>query len=330
MSDNFKKITLCITGSNGFVGNALGKLALDRGYQVRAATRAPKVFQTGIKNILLPSFNGGLLNNSHAMQVLTHALSEVDVLIHLAARVHVMQESATDSLGAYRDVNVGGTIALAKAAIDAGVKRFIYLSSIKVNGEATPLGQPFTANQTPAPEDPYGVSKLEAELALQALAKSSGLELVIIRPPLIYGPGVGANFAGMMKVLTFQVPLPLGAIDNRRSMVGLDNLNDLILTCAEKPEAKGQTFLVSDDQDVSLSDLLRKLIAIMKVRTLLVPIPVSLLRFMAQVIGKGDVAQRLCDSLQVDIRKTKDILGWEPLFTLDQGLQKTVRWYEKK
>ena len=316
------KPALLVTGANGFVGQALCEEAIQQEYSLISVTR--KIFDLPgqLQNVVVQNYEQSL--------ALSKALSQVDVVIHLAARVHVMNESENDALSAYRLVNVQNTVVLANAAAAAGVKRFIYLSSVKVNGEETFPGKPFTADDLPLPQDPYGVSKLEAETALLELSKASGMEVVIIRPPLVYGPGVGANFAAMMRVVSSGIPLPLGAIENQRSMVAIGNLVDLILLCTQHPLAPGKVFLASDDQDISLSNLLRKLIAIMKVRTLLIPIPVPLIRFIAQVLGKGNVAQRLCGSLQVDIQKTKDLLGWRPPFTLDQGLQKTVRWYEKK
>ena len=335
-----------VTGANGFVGHALCEQANSLGYQVRAATRKPHQFSGTIENVLIPSLGrisnqdatSNSSNNSNCdgddSDALRHALTGVDVVIHLAARVHVMKEStvnnATQILEAYRTINVEGTLMLARAAASAGVRRFIYLSSIKVNGESTRQGHPFTAEDEPAPEDPYGVSKLEAELALMELARLTGMELVIIRPPLVYGPRVGANFAAMMKILSYQIPLPFGAIKNVRSMVGLDNLVSLILTCVKNPNAAGQVFLAGDGESVSLTGLLRKLIFLMGVRTLLIPVPSKLLGGVAKALGKGGVAKRLFESLEVDIRKTRELLNWTPPLTLDQGLKKTVEWYLKK
>lgn len=316
------KPRLLVTGANGFVGQALCGEALKQQYSVTTVTRKKFHILGQLQNVVIERYQDAL--------TLSKALSQVDVVIHLAARVHVMNESENDALAAYRRVNVQNTLELASAAVTAGVKRFLYLSSIKVNGEETFPGKPFTADDVPLPQDPYGISKLEAETALLEFGKANGMEVVIIRPPLVYGPGVGANFAAMMRAVSSGIPLPLGAIENRRSMVAIENLVDLTLLCTQHPLAPGKVFLVSDDQDVSLSNLLRKLIAMMKVRTLLIPIPVPLIRFIAQVLGKANVAQRLCGSLQVDIQKTKDLLGWRPALTLDQGLQKTVRWHEKK
>ncbi len=323
-------LNILVTGANGFVGRALCESASKLGHQVKAATRTPHDFGAHIQNVQIASLEDLAYVLPSSLNAEHPSLEGVDTVIHLAARVHVMKESMSDALGAYRAMNVAGTLALAKACAKAGVSRFIYLSSIKVNGESTTLGQPFFADDVPAPQDPYGISKWEAELALKDLVKNTSMELVIIRPPLIYGPGVGANFASMMKVLSHSIPLPFGAIHNARSLVGLDNLIDLILRCAEHPEAPGQVFLVSDGQDASTTELLRKLARCLGVQPLLLPIPSSWLKAIAQGLGKSAIATRLLNSLQVDIAHTCECLEWLPPFTLDQGLEKTVRWYQKK
>lgn len=316
------KRTVLVTGANGFVGKALCNYLNSNNTQIRALTRTPNEFSSNIHNIVCDDFS--------AAGSLLEGMRGVDVVVHLAARVHVMQESSSDALAAYRAVNVDLTLNLAKQAAAAGVRRFIYLSSIKVNGEKTATGRAFRADDIPAPEDPYGVSKMEAEKALLKLSKSTGMEIVVIRPPLIYGPGVGANFMAMMRWLARRVPLPLGAIDNQRSMVALDNLLNLILTCASHPKAAGQVFLVSDDQDVSVTQLLKKLARAMKVKAILLPIPVAIIQFVAVILGKASVAQRLCDNLQVDIAKTKELLNWTPPLSVDEGLQATADWYLSK
>lgn len=316
------KQVILVTGANGFVGKALCNYLNSSNTQIRALTRTPNEFSSNIHNIVCDDLS--------AAGVLLEGMRGVDVVVHLAARVHVMQEGSSNALAAYRAVNVDLTLNLAKQAAAAGVKRFIYLSSIKVNGEKTPAGRAFRADDIPAPEDPYGVSKMEAEKALLKLSKSTGMEIVIIRPPLIYGPGVGANFMAMMRWLARRVPLPLGAIDNQRSMVALDNLLNLILICTTHPRAAGQVFLVSDDQDVSVTQLLKKLARAMKVKAILLPIPVAIIQFAAAMLGKISVAQRLCDNLQVDITKTKEMLNWSPPLTLDDGLKVTAEWYLTK
>jgi nucleoside-diphosphate-sugar epimerase len=313
------KETLLITGASGFVGKALCKSASALGYSVKALTRSPQPFVHGTQSIVCSD-----LANSEAI---FDSLNGVDVVVHLAARVHVMNENAPDALVAYRHVNVGLTLHLAKQAAAAGVKRFIYISSIKVNGECTKPGFAFSADDVPAPEDPYGVSKMEAEIALFELSRLTGMEVVVIRPPLIYGPGVGANFRSMMQWIDRRVPLPLGSINNRRSMVALDNLLSLVTTCISHPRGAGQVFMVSDDQDVSVTQLLKKLSSAMHCSIILLPIPVRVIRFMAAILGKSGVAQRLCDNLQVDIAKTKKLLDWSPPLTLEEGLKKTADWY---
>lgn len=241
------------------------------------------------------------------------------------ARVHVMDETAADPLEEFRRINVQGTPALARQAAVAGVQRFVFGSSIKVNGEMTALGKPFMADDAPAPVDAYGVSKMEAEQALRTLESESGMQVVIVRPPLVYGKGIKANFATMMRWLARGIPLPLGAIHNRRGLVALDNLVDLIVTCVRHPQAAGQTFPVSDGQDPSTTELLQRMGRAMGRPTRLIPLPAVCLTLGASLLGKRDVAPRLCGSLQVDIGKTRRLLGWTPPLTLDQGLQKAAK-----
>lgn len=313
------KPNLLVTGANGFVGHALCAQAAHDGFSVITLTRKLLKSIRGQENIVLQDFSD--------TDAIKSAFGRVQVVIHLAARVHVMSESEGDSLSAYWQVNVVNTMALAKAAAQSGVKRFIYLSSVKVNGEETILGGPYTANDVPAPQDPYGVSKLEAEMGLLTLGKQTGMEIVIIRPPLVYGPGVGANFAAMMRGVLSGVPMPLGSISNRRSMVYLSNLIDVILLCVTKPEAANQVFLVSDGEDISLPQLLRKMAAALGVPSRIFPFPVNCLWFAARLLGRKNVARRLCGSLQLDISKTKELLGWTPPVSVDQGLKQTAQWY---
>lgn len=250
----------------------------------------------------------------------SNALTRKQCVVHLAARVHMMDDASADPLAEFRKVNVDSTLDLARQAAACGVKRFIFLSSIKVNGEQTQPGHPFRPDDTPAPLDPYGISKMEAEAGLREIAQETGMEVVIIRPPLVYGPGVKANFAAMVRWLRRGVPLPLGAIHNRRSLVALDNLVDLILTCTQHPAAANQTFLVSDGEDVSTSELLRRMGAALGKPARLVPVPQRVLEWSAALAGKQDMAQRLFSSLQVDMDKTRQLLGWTPPVSLEQGL----------
>jgi nucleoside-diphosphate-sugar epimerase len=252
----------------------------------------------------------------------TECLQNIDVVVHCAARVHVMSDSSLNPLASFREVNVEGSLSLARQAAALGVKRFIFLSSIKVNGEGTALGSVYRPDDAPAPTDPYGVSKMEAEFALQILAAETGMELVIIRPPLVYGPGVKGNFASMIKLVGKGLPLPLGAVHNKRSLVALDNLVDLIITCIDHPGAADQTFLASDGEDISTTQLLQGIAQAMGKPSRLIPVPASVLQFAATLLGKKAVAQRLLGSLQVDISHTQKCLNWTPPLTVKQGLQR--------
>jgi len=241
-----------------------------------------------------------------------------------------MDDKSSDPLTEYRKINLEGTLNLARQAAKAGVKRFIFVSSIKVNGEGTEPGKPYTTESLAAPGDPYGVSKMEAEQGLQTLAKQTGMEVVIIRPVLVYGPGVQANFLNMMNWLHKGVPMPFGAIHNQRSLVALDNLVDLIMTCSEHPAAANQVFLVSDGEDLSTSDLLRRMGAALNRPARLLPIPGWILESGANLLGKQALAQRLCGSLQVDIRKTRELLDWTPPVSVDEALRKTAEYFLKR
>jgi len=307
-----------ITGATGFVGGALtARLARDAQFVVRAATRRydwgpPVGSEAVVVGDLAPDSDFRL------------ALAGVHCVVHTAARVHIMDDRSQNPLAEYRRVNVAGTLALARQAAQAGVRRFIFVSSIKVNGESTPPAQPFRASDPARPLDAYGLSKLEAEAELLGLSAETGMELVIVRPPLVYGPGVGANFQRLMRWVRKGVPLPFAAIDNRRSLVGIDNLVDLIGVCIRHPAAAGQVLLASDDEDVSTPELIRKLATAMRVRARLIPVPPGLLRFAASVAGNSAAVSRLCDSLQVDVSATRSLFGWKPPVSLDAGLLRTV------
>lgn len=285
---------------------------------VRAAVRrGGNIFPSRVEHFIVASMT--------ADTSWRQALDGVDAVVHAAARVHVMSETVGDPLAEFRRVNVAGTLNLARQAASMGVKRFVFLSSIKANGESTQIGKPFCADDVAAPQDPYGISKLEAEQGLMELAAKTGMEVVVIRPPLVYGPGVKANFMRMMQWLQRGIPLPLGAIHNKRSLVALDNLVDLITTCLCHPAAANQVFLAGDGEDVSTTELLQRMGQALGKPTRLIPVPVSLLKVGASLLRRPDMAQRLCGYLQVDISKALLLLGWNPPITLDEGLRRAAQ-----
>lgn len=312
-----EKSKLLITGASGFIGGHLCRYASSEGWPVRGVVRDEAVENT----VLVPDVSRNTDWSS--------ALKGCGMVVHLAARAHIMSDTAKEPLEEFRKVNTYGTLNLAQQAADSGVKRFIYLCSIKVNGESSPLDSPFTPDDVFMPTDPYALSKYEAEKGLLRIAKKTKMEVVIIRPPLVYGPGVRANFLTMIKWLNKRVPLPLGAIHNRRSLVAVDNLVSLITVCIEHPAAANQIFLVSDDEDLSTSQLLNRILQSLSKRTWLLPMNQKVLEFCLGVIGKKDLAQRLCGSLQVDISKTKNLLNWSPLVSIQDELNKTVKHFIK-
>lgn len=305
-----------VTGASGFIGKPLCVELLRRGHLVRAAVRSVGTEFDGVEQVAVGAIDGAT--------DWSDTLKTIDTVIHLAARVHLMNDRAGDPLTAYRRVNVQGTLTLARQAAVAGVRRFVFLSSVKVNGEMTPTGRAFSEADAPAPLDAYGQSKHEAEQGLRQLAADTGMELVIIRPPLVYGPDVKANFAALARAVQRGWPLPLGAVQNRRSLVALDNLVDFIVTCATHPRAANQTFLVSDGQDLSTTELVRGLARAAGVSARLLPVPVWALRAVAAPLGKGDAVQRLCSNLQLDIAKARDVLDWRPPVSVDEGLRRAV------
>jgi len=311
---------ILITGATGFVGGAVARqLNTEKAIQVIAAVRKKVInFPSHIEQVMVDDLSGAA--------DYVDAFTDIDVVIHAAARVHVMQDDASDSLAEFRKVNVDGTLNLARQAAASGVKRFIFISSIKVNGEAT-TDSPFSPDDTIATKDPYGKSKWEAEQVLFKLAETTGMEVVVIRPPLIYGPGVKANFMKMMQAMQKGLPLPLGAVQNQRSLVALDNLVSFIVHCVDHPKAANEVFLISDGEDVSTTELLRKIAKAFGKKAWLLPVPVGLMMFVAKLIGKGDVADRLFGSLQVDSSKARDLLGWQPVVTMDEQLKKTAEAY---
>lgn len=306
-----------LTGASGFIGaSVLRYLCQQPKTAVHVLVRERMQFlPLGVHQVFFKSFDTPLDLS---------VFKNVDVLIHCAARVHIMSDDAVDSLAEFRKINVEGTLSLAKQAAEAGVKRFVFISSIKVNGESTGRDGAFRPNDKPNPTDPYGISKYEAEQGLLDIASKTGIEVVIIRPVLVYGPGVQANFLSMMRWLNKGVPLPFGSINNFRSMVAVENLTDLIVTCLDHPAAANEIFLVSDGQDLSTTNLLKKMAFALGKPVCLIPFPIWLLKLIFILIGKKNIGQRLCDSLQVDISKTRDLLGWSPVISVEDSLLNTA------
>ena len=307
-----------VTGGNGFVGRALCEHLSGTGYAVRAAVRRQPEVSLPYSSIV----NAGLLPETDWLP----ALKGIEVVVHLAARVHVMDEKAGDPLVAFRAVNVDGTRKLAEDALAAGVRRLIYVSSVKANGEYTLPGRPFIEAQE-APVDPYGISKLEAEQMLMTLGRERGLDIVVIRPPLIYGPGVKANFLRLMQLVAKGMPLPFACVHNKRSLLGLSNLIDLLQCCMSHPDAAGRVFLASDGNDLSTQELVRSLAEVLDVRPRLLPIPVCAMKVAAGMLGRQAAMQRLVGSLQVDISLAETVLGWKPQFSTEEEMRKLADWF---
>jgi nucleoside-diphosphate-sugar epimerase len=307
-----------VTGASGFVGRALVADLLRRGAEVTAATR---------RDVALPQ--RAIVARVGDLTSVTNwsdALRGCDTVVHCAARVHVLNDSAVNPMEAFRIANVLGTVRLAQQAADTGVRRFVFVSSVKVNGERTTPGNPFTERDMPTPRDPYGISKFEAEGALERIAASGGFELVIVRPPLVYGPGVKANFLAMTKWLQRGVPLPFGGLTaNRRTLIALDNLLDLIATVLVHPAAANQIFLGGDGEDLSTAELLRRTAAALGTKARLLPVPAELLEKSAGLLHRHDLWQRLGGSLQCSIAHARTRLGWNPPVSVDEGLRRAVQ-----
>jgi len=310
-ADSFSQPVL-VTGASGFVGKALVRSLKERGRRVTAVSRHPE------------STLGFASNRVQQYEECTQFMTPGSCIVHLAARVHVINDKAGNPLAAFRAANVDVTLELARRAADAGVKRFILLSTVKVNGEQTLPGHPFGADDPCAPVDAYAMSKWEAEQGLRQIAAETGLEIVIIRPPLVYGPGVRANFAALLNAVARGWPLPFGAVDNRRSLIGLHNLLDVIDVSIEHPAAANQTFLVSDADDLSMPELIRRIARAVGRKPRLIPVPPLLLKTGAVFLGQQEKLRRLCGNLQLDISKTRELLGWKPPFSVDECLYKMV------
>ena len=307
------KPRVLVTGATGFVGTALVHRLVDEGWSVRAATRQKS-------DSARASVEQAVIGELTAENDWRLALAGQECVVHLAGRVHVMKEHCSDPLAEFRRTNVESTLNLARQANEAGVRRFVFLSTVKVNGERGL----YSDDDSPGPEEPYSVSKYEAELGLRKLARETGMEVVIIRPPLIYGPGVKANFRALIHAVERGIPMPLGAIHSRRSLLALDNLNDFILTCIQHPAAANETFLVSDGEDLTVTDLIRRLARAMGRPARLIPVPVSLLMWLAVLAGKRSVAEKLLCSLLIDGSRARRLLGWTPPISVDEGLRRTV------
>ena len=309
-----------VTGATGFVGKKLCYALSEQAHEVIAVTRG-HIRQSE--------------NITFVPKVLTKdtdwvdALKEVDVVVHLAGRAHVMNDGASDPYQAYAEVNIDVTRQLATQAALSGVKRLIYLSSVKVNGERTSKVA-FNEDDTPQPEDDYGKTKFEAEKVLNVIAQKTAMEVVIIRPPLIYGEGVKANFKNLIKLAQLNIPLPFGTIDNKRSLIYLENLIDFIMLCINHPSAANQTFLISDDEDVSTTQLIKYIKEASGKRPFLIPVPQCWLRFVFKLMGKPSLSDRLLGSLRVDITKAKTLLDWKPRYSVREGIEKTVSDFKSK
>jgi nucleoside-diphosphate-sugar epimerase len=307
--------TTLVSGATGFVGQAVTKALGREGRKVVRLTRRPEA-------------EGDLVAGDDFVDIAKVWPDgfRPNCVVHLAARVHVMRDTAADPLQAFRAVNVDATLRVAEAAAQAGARRFVYISSIKAAGELSPEHS-LRESDPPLPLDPYGVTKREAEVALLKLGQRVGMEVVVVRPPLVYGPGVGANFMSLMKAVDRGLPLPLGRASAPRSLVAVDNLASAILTCMSHPRAAGEIFHVSDGEDVSVAELIRQMAAALDTRARLVPMPTSLLKLAGSLTGRSDAVQRLIEPLQVDITKIRSLLGWNPPLSVLSGLRLTAAWY---
>ena len=311
---------LLITGASGYIGSSLVNECLNKGFHVKAIVRMQQSFDERIEQVMIGDLS--------LKPDLAQALDKVDVVIHAAARAHIMNDHTVNPLTEFRRINTDATIDIATQAAKAGVKQFIFISSIGVNGN-TSLN-PFKESDTPNPKEPYAISKYEAELELLALAKKTDLEVVIVRPPLVYGPNAPGNFGRLLHFVYKYKVLPFGSVRNHRSFIALDNLTNFIIHCFAHPKAANEIFLISDGEDVTTIGLLHKVAKAFGKKIFLIPVPVSLMRLSARILGKSDMANRLFCSLQVDNSKACDLLGWSPIVTMDEELTETAMAYLKE
>lgn len=307
---------IIVTGANGFIGTSLCKTLIERDYNVTGIVRSNVITSS--------SLNPKYINYN---KFFFDSLRGAECIIHCAAKAHFYNHNETDNQNTFKNINIELTRSLAEKAVSTGIKRFIFLSSIGVNGINTSNFKPFTNKDIAAPVEKYSISKFEAEVLLKKMSDKFGIEIVIIRPPLVYGYGVKGNFLRLLNLIEKNIPLPFARINNKRSFIGLDNLIDLIICCIDHPKVVSQTLLVSDGEDISTPDLIRKLRKIMGKPSLLIPFPVSLIKFISKILKKSTEAERLLNSLQVDSSFTNELLGWKPKVSLDEGLSQMVRWY---
>ena len=308
-----------ITGANGFIGKALCRRLIREKNIVFGSVRNGKVSQ------ISPDVAAVEIGEINKNTKWCEALSEADFVVHTAARVHMLNDPSSEPLAVYREVNVQGTEHLARESARCGIKRFVFLSTVKVNGEES--WKPYTEADKPVPVDSYGISKMEAELTLRKIAAETGMAVVILRPTLVYGPGVKANFLKLLQTVDRRMPLPFAGVKNQRSLIYVENLVDAIVACVRHPNAPGQTFLVSDGKDVSTPELIRMMSALLHKQPRLFSVPGLCLHIASRLTGKGPVMDRLIGSLTVDTTKITEELDWRPPFSLQEGLEETVAWF---
>lgn len=318
MADSRK---ILLTGASGFIGKGIARYF--------KTTPENQLFMANRKNNLGLSNRYFCVGNINGSTDFSEALSGKDIVIHTAGRAHIMNDNSRSPLAAFREVNVDGTMNLARQSVEAGIKRFIFISSTKVNGDCTFGSNIFSDLSEPNPKDPYGLSKYEAEQGLLKLANNSNMKVIIIRPPLVYGPGVKGNFESLIKVVKLGFPLPIALIDNKRSLIALDNLIDLIVTCISHPDAVNQIFLASDGEDISTLNLVKKISVAFDQNPYIFPFPITMMKVATKLMGKGIIADRLFEDHRVNISKTQKVLNWKPVISIDDQIQKIASSYNK-